>query len=252
MLGMPSLLESRSDLVHLRTPLGWKRIQSKFQSMATGCSLNPALRFQEGATSWCSARQNWSTRRAFCGPPRAEEMYQKESWRNSGSFPTRSSISWLATQNWLDRAEVHRKGEVGTGRPLLPSIQRWIPEISKNSGISHWTNRARMRRCDFDRTCELAVSIMSFLHRKSGEEVAQPISPQQYRRWHPSSSSDSWWNWDTSRSWWSSWEFNSCLFNRRVWEGVQTDTPHTSLFLLQSAGVSWCVNLDHHRRLPKR
>ena len=29
-----------------------------FSQMATGCSLNPALRHQEGATPWCSARQN--------------------------------------------------------------------------------------------------------------------------------------------------------------------------------------------------
>ena len=49
-----------------------------------------------------------------------------------------------------------------------------------------------------------AVTIKNRLHRESGEERAEPISPQQYLRWHPSSSSDSWWNWDTSKSWWSS------------------------------------------------
>ena len=36
-----------------------------------------------------------------------------------------------------------------------------------------------------------AVSLKNRLHRESGEEIAEPISPQQYRRWH-SSSSDSW------------------------------------------------------------
>ena len=46
-----------------------------------------------------------------------------------------------------------------------------------------------------------AVSLKNRLHRESGEEIAEPISPQQYRRWH-SFSSDSWW--DTSKSWWSS------------------------------------------------
>ena len=49
-------LESRSDLLHLLTPLGWKRIQPKFYQIKTGCSLYPALRNQEGATPWCSAR----------------------------------------------------------------------------------------------------------------------------------------------------------------------------------------------------
>ena len=37
-----------------------------------------------------------------------------------------------------------------------------------------------------------AVSLKKRLHRESGEEIAEPISPQQYRRWH-SSSRDSWW-----------------------------------------------------------
>ena len=47
-----------------------------------------------------------------------------------------------------------------------------------------------------------AVSLKNRLHRESGEQVAEPISPQQYRKWQ-SSSSDSWW--DTSDwSWWSS------------------------------------------------
>ena len=49
-----------------------------------------------------------------------------------------------------------------------------------------------------------AVLLKNRFHPESGEEVAQPKSPQQYRRWHPSSSRDSWWNWDTSKSWWSS------------------------------------------------
>ena len=49
-----------------------------------------------------------------------------------------------------------------------------------------------------------AVTIKNRLHRESGEERAEPIPFQQYQRWHPCSSSDSWWNWDTSESWWGS------------------------------------------------
>ena len=48
--------------------LGWKRIQSKFQSMAIGCFLNPELRHQEGATSRWSARQNWAHRKSISWP----------------------------------------------------------------------------------------------------------------------------------------------------------------------------------------
>ena len=49
-----------------------------------------------------------------------------------------------------------------------------------------------------------AVTIKNRLHRESGEERAEPIPFQQHQRWHPSSSNDSWWNWDTSKSLWSS------------------------------------------------
>ena len=38
-----------------------------------------------------------------------------------------------------------------------------------------------------------AVSLKNRLHRESGEQVEEPISPEQYRRWHPSSST-SWWD----------------------------------------------------------
>ena len=104
-----------------------------------------------------------------------------------------------------------------------------------------------------------AVSLENRLHRESGEEIEEPIFPQQCRRWH-SSSSDSWWDWDTSQSWWSSWYFflmrmkwlRSFLFcynqfrlqsmaihcNRR---GVYTETPHTSFLLLHSAHTGWCT-----------
>ena len=47
-----------------------------------------------------------------------------------------------------------------------------------------------------------AVSLKNRLHRESGEQVAEPISPQQNWRWH-SSSSDSWWD-TCDWSWWSS------------------------------------------------
>ena len=79
-------------------------------------------------------------------------------------------------------------------------------EFKRYQGQWHLTlnesgENAPMRlRSDFG----AAVTIRNRLHRESGEERAEPIPFQQYQRWHPSSSSDSWWNWDTSKSWWSS------------------------------------------------
>ena len=73
--------------------------------------------------------------------------------------------------------------------------KQWYLTLNKSG------KNAPMRlRSDF----RAAVTIKNRLHRESGEERAEPIPVQQYQRWHPSSSSDSWWNWDTSKSWWSS------------------------------------------------
>ena len=153
MLRMPSLLESRISLLHLWTSSDWKRIQPKFSPMATGCFLNPALRHQKGATSWCSALQNWGTETAFLGPQCAEEMYQEEFWWNSRSLPTRFSIS-IRNSNlaWPKRSasrwiKWHKK-TTPTSHPLTSTR-----DIRK-TGISHWTNQAEMHRWNSDQTSE--------------------------------------------------------------------------------------------------
>ena len=44
-----------------------------------------------------------------------------------------------------------------------------------------------------------AVSMKNRLHHESGEQVEEPIHPEQYSQWHPSSSTSWWdkseWNW---------------------------------------------------------
>ena len=87
MLRMPSELEWRNCLLHLWTSLQRKWSRPTFSTMAAGCFLNRELRYQAGATSWCSARQNWSTERAFHSPQCSKEMSRKEIWRNSRSLP---------------------------------------------------------------------------------------------------------------------------------------------------------------------
>ena len=55
----------------------------------------------------CTARKNWRTERAFRGPHCAEEVYQN----NYSEFHDRFFRDPVfATQNWLDRGEVHRSG----------------------------------------------------------------------------------------------------------------------------------------------
>ena len=81
-------------------------------------------------------------------------------------------------------------------RKTTPTV---YPErnICDNQNIGNTQNKsgkkAPMRlRSDF----RAAVAVMNRLQ--------EPIPFQQYQKWHPSSSSSSWWNWDTSKSWWSS------------------------------------------------
>ena len=63
---------------------------------------------------------------------------------------------------------------------------------SQSDGQNKSAKSGPMRlRSDF----RAAVSVKNRLHHESGEQVAEPISPGQYRKWHPSSST-SWW--DTS------------------------------------------------------
>ena len=102
--------------------------------------------------------------------------------------PSRSASKWIS---W------HRK-TIPTVYPEINSTdikKQWYLTLNKSG------QNAPMRlRSDF----RAAVTIKNRLHRESGEERAGPIPFQHYQRWHPSSSSDSWWNWDTSKSWWSS------------------------------------------------
>ena len=74
------------------------------------------------------------------------------------------------------------------------------------------------KRCDF----RTAITLMNRLHRESGEERPEPIPFKQYQRWHPSSSSSSWWNWD--KNWWSSY------FSKNCCDGGVNSTPRTSPF----------------------
>ena len=130
-LRMPYLLESRNCLLHLRTSLERKWSQPTFSPMAIGRFLNQELRYQEGATSRSSARQNWSTERAIHSPQCSKGMSQKEIWRNSRPLPQRLNISWFAAQNWLDWGDVHCDGQLSTGKPLLLSIAWRVRKISE-------------------------------------------------------------------------------------------------------------------------
>ena len=60
---VPSLLESRHRLLHLRATLESKWSQPRYPSMYIGPSFNSKLCHKEGATSWPSIWEDWRTKR---------------------------------------------------------------------------------------------------------------------------------------------------------------------------------------------
>ena len=218
----------------------------------------PHCVIKKRTTPWCSARQNWSTERAFRGPHAVDIGF----WWNSRSFPTSIVIRNFKLAGWRRNASRWTSWHKKT----TPTVKtkRNLRDI-KDSGISHWTNRARKRRCDFDQTSSCSHNQEPSPSRIS-EERAEPISHQQYRRWHPSSSSDSWWNWDTSKSWWSSWEINSFFLKKFVgvgfvyscWQSTVTDgecrqhTSHVIFFCAQCACWTMCCTTHWLKCLHER
>ena len=91
--------------------------------------------------------------------------------------------------------------------------------------LNKWGKNAPMRlRPDF----RAAVSLKNRLVRESGEKVEEPISPEQYRRWHPSSST-SWWDHPEWKWKWAHTKFSSDLLFGTVgfvysrWRSTVTD-----------------------------
>ena len=95
---------------------------------------------------------------------------------------------------------------------LLPNVLGVFNFLRK---LVYHTEQTRLRlRSDF----RTALANMHRFHRESGEERAELFLFQQYQRWYLSSSSDSWWNWVTSKRWWSSFRLQlmAICCNRRV------------------------------------
>ena len=78
------------------------------------------------------------------------------------------------------------------------SLQRTRKD-TKNNGILLWTKQAKMGLLKLRSDCRAAVLMKYRFHHESGEPNEEPIHPDLYRRWHPSSSTSWWdkseWNW---------------------------------------------------------
>ena len=150
--------------------------------MATGCSLYPALCDQERALPWSSTRQGENYKGVH------DRFLRDQVFRAS-----QLKIGWTE-QKCTEMDELAQQDH--TYHLSTEEFKRyqgqWYLTLNKSG------KNAPMRLRSYFRA---VVSLKNRVHRESGEEIAEPTSPQQYRIWH-SSSSDSWW--DTSKSWWSS------------------------------------------------
>ena len=141
---MSSLLESRSDLLHLRTPWIDSEPSQTFHKLRLDALSIPHYKIKKGR---CHGARHGKTEEQkeyhiyIYSLELVEEMLQK-SWRQ-GEHYEGIHDRFLRDQvyrdsqlkKWLDRAEVHPKW-ISWHRRITPTVQRWIPEI-KNNGISH-------------------------------------------------------------------------------------------------------------------
>ena len=205
MFSMSSLLESRNDLLHLRTMLDSESRRKLHKLRLDALSI-----------------PHYVIKKVRChGARHGKTEEQKEyrvtwnAWKRCCKRVDSQGEHFKGVQDRFLRDQVYRESQLLLG--WTEQKCREMDELAKQDHTYHLSTEefkryqgqwyltlnksgknAPMRlRPDF----RAAVSVKNRLHRESGEETPEPISPQQYRRLH-SSSSDS--LWDTPKSWWSS------------------------------------------------
>ena len=187
MLRMPSLLESRNCLLHLWTSLERKWSQQICSPMEIGRFLNRELRYQEGTTSWCSAKLRH--RKSISWPTMLEGDVSK---RNLKDFTIASNeFQHIVIRNskicWTEEKCIEMDKLAQENRSFCPSSEEF-DRYRKNlyiTLIKSGRNAPLKLRSDFRE----ALTDIHRLHRESGEERPEPIPLYQYQRWRSSSSS---------------------------------------------------------------
>ena len=161
--------------------------------MATGCSLNPALRHQEGETPRSSARKNRRTEEHFVAHNARKRCIKKNFdgihdrfQRDPVYRDSQLKIGWTE-ENCIAMDKLAQEDH-----SYCPSSEEY-ERYRKNWYIS--LNKIG-QKCTDETPIRLpsAVTTMNRLYRESGEERPEPIPFHQYQRWHSSpSSSSSWW-----------------------------------------------------------
>ena len=111
-----------------------------------------------------------------------------------------SEIQFIVNHNSLpDGQNKSAKSGINLHKKTMQfvSLQRKRKD-TKDNGILPWTKQAKMGLWNFDLIFE-PLSQWKIVYTTNQENQLKPIHPDQYRRWHPSSSTSWWdkseWNW---------------------------------------------------------
>ena len=163
----------------------------KFKRTKTGCSLYPALVIKKGR---CHGARHGKTKE------QKEYHIAWNAWKRCCKKVDSQGEHFKGIYDRFLRGQVYRESQLQVGWTEQKCIE--MDELVKQNHTYHLSTEefkryqgqwyltvnksgknAPMRlRSDF----RAAVSLNNRLHRESGEQVAEPIPPQQYRRWHSS------------------------------------------------------------------
>ena len=93
----------------------------------------------------------------------------------------------------------HNSQSDGQNKSAKSGMNLQKRDDTKDKGILPWTKLAKNGPMKLRSDFRAAVSMKNRLHHKSGEQVKEPVSPEQYSTWHHPSSTSWWdkseWNW---------------------------------------------------------
>ena len=203
MFSMPSWLESRSDLLHLRAPLGWQRIQKKVSKLRLDALSIPNNVLKKapthGARHGKTEEQReyhiaWNAWKRCCKKVDSQSGHfvsiHDRCLRDPAFLESQLAIGWTA-QKCKEMDELAKEDHA---HHLTPEEYR----RTKDNSISPWSSYEKMGVWNLDPIFEL-LALSKIVYTASQANKLKPISPNQYRRWHPSSSTSWWdkseWNW---------------------------------------------------------
>ena len=185
---MPSFLESRHRLLHLRASLESKWSQPRYPSMDIGSSLNSKIMSLRRCDFMAIDLGKTQEQRDHHIVHNLRKRYLKRGSEGiHDRLPRRSRISWISTRTWSNWRSLYPDGQGRVERFHLSnharrvlSIQKELVDLSLNK--SGKIGPVRDRSGDFND----ALTTSSRLHQESQKRQLRPIPFGKYQQWHPS------------------------------------------------------------------